>query len=185
MKKTQILLSHTSRTLDGFIDQMNNRYGGSSERVPHILIDRKGIIHELMDPRKTSNFFVHEGRDKLVHICLENLGWLEKVPLTNNFTNWMGISNPDPIYEKEWRGYFFWDKYPEEQIKALAEACDDLIKTMGIKRKFVGRNIKLTNVHEYNGIAVRSNYNSYFTDLNPSFPYIKFNNTITNGEPLR
>ena len=33
--------------------------------------------------------------------CLENLGWLRKNPLNNNYVNWIGNEYMDEIYRKK------------------------------------------------------------------------------------
>ena len=90
------------------------------------------------------------------------------------YSNWLGITKKQDIYEKKWRDYFFWDVYTDEQINSLIELCKNITMEMSMKYKFIGHNTKSVSVETYEGITCRSNYNSFYTDLNPSFPFSTF-----------
>jgi len=114
-------------------------------------------------------------------ICLENLGWLEKKPLTNYYINWKGSIYNQEVYEKKWRDFFFWEPYSEEQVKSAAELCLHLTEILKIKKMCVGHNTKIEGVENFEGIVSKSNFDGKYTDLNPSFSFDTFNKLIHNG----
>jgi hypothetical protein len=113
---------------------------------------------------------------------LENLGWLEKKPLTNHYINWKGSIYNEQVYEKKWRDYYFWQPYTSEQIQKTAELCKHLIDTLQIEKTCVGHNTKVDGIENFEGICSRSNYNSTFTDLNPSFNFETFIKFLENEQ---
>lgn len=173
--KTQIILCHTSREAGEYLASLKFRYNEKYDKIPHYVITKSGEILKLLMDSGYSNFFDDEDvNHNSIIICLENLGWLEKKPLTNLYINWKGGIYNDKPYEKKWRDYFFWDIYTEEQIKSLTELCEKLCKDFQIEKKSSGHNTKINGIKEFNGIVSRSNYDERFTDLNPSFNFEKF-----------
>ena len=84
-EKKQILLTHTSRNLIDYMVSLRYRYEGKPLKLPHYLISREGKIIRLLDNLYNSNFSNNSRiNSKSIVISLENLGWLEKVPLKNN-----------------------------------------------------------------------------------------------------
>jgi N-acetyl-anhydromuramyl-L-alanine amidase AmpD len=113
-----------------------------------------------------------------VIISLENLGWLEKVPVKNYYTNWIGnIYNGKP-YEKKWRDYFLWEPYTDQQVKSLAVLCKNIVEEHKIEKKCVGHNTTIKDIEKMGGIVSRSNFNKRFTDLSPAFDFEKFTKKI-------
>ena len=109
---------------------------------------------------------------------MENLGWLEKKPLTNGYINWKGsIYNSIP-YEKKWRDFFFWEPYTSEQINSTAELCGYLMKEIRMERSCVSHNTKIDGIEHFEGIVSRSNFDVKYTDLNPSFNFEAFTKLI-------
>lgn len=173
--KTQIILCHTSREAGEYLASLKFRYNEKYDKIPHYVITKSGEILKLLMDSGYSNFFDDEDvNHNSIIICLENLGWLEKKPLTNLYINWKGGIYNDKPYEKKWRDYFFWDLYTEEQIKSLTELCQKLCDDFQIEKKSSGHNTKINGIKEFNGIVSRSNYDERFTDLNPSFNFEKF-----------
>jgi N-acetyl-anhydromuramyl-L-alanine amidase AmpD len=115
-------------------------------------------------------------------ICLENLGWLEKKPLTTYHINWKGSIYNQQVYEKKWRDFFFWEPYTTSQIEKTAELCGHLINEFRIKKNCVSHNTKIDGVENFEGIVSRSNFNGKYTDLNPSFNFETFTKLIENGQ---
>jgi N-acetyl-anhydromuramyl-L-alanine amidase AmpD len=173
--KRQIILCHTSREAGEYLASLKFRYNEKYDKIPHYVITKSGETLKLLVDSGYSNFFDDEdiNRNSII-ICLENLGWLEKKPLTNLYINWKGGIYNDKPYEKKWRDYFFWDLYTEEQIKSLTELCEKLCNDFQIEKKSSGHNTKINGIKEFNGIVSRSNYDERFTDLNPSFNFEKF-----------
>jgi len=109
---------------------------------------------------------------------LENLGWLEKKPLSDHYINWNGSIYKEKVYEKKWRDYFFWQPYTLNQIESTAELCKLLINDLNINKQCIGHNTKIDGIQKYEGIVSRSNFLTSHTDLNPSFNFESFEKLI-------
>ena len=151
------------------------RYNSKYNKIPHYVIKRNGEVLQLLSNQVYSNYFEDVITNKLsIVITLENLGWLEKKPLTNHYLNWKGSIYNQQVYEKKWRDYYFWQPYTVEQIEIVAELCKYLTDTLHIEKTCVGHNTKVDGIKNFEGICSRSNFNSTFTDLNPSFNFETF-----------
>lgn len=104
-------------------------------------------------------------------IVLENLGWLEKKPLTTEYLNWIGNIYKQGVFEKKWRDYYLWQPYTNEQIDKTIELCKVVAEENKIDLKFIGHNTKIDGVEYYDGILCRSNFDSIYTDLSPAFDF--------------
>jgi hypothetical protein len=113
---------------------------------------------------------------------LENLGWLEKKPLTNSYINWKGSIYNEQVYEKKWRDYFFWEPYTTSQIESTADLCNQLNKTLRIDNRCIGHNTKVAGIENFEGIVTKSNFDSDFTDLSPSFNFETFRKLLKNEQ---
>jgi hypothetical protein len=90
-KKRQIILCHTSREANEYLASLEFRYNGKFDRVPNYVITQRGKILQLMSDTCYTNFFEEENINRnSVIIAFENLGWLEKKPLSNDYINWKG-----------------------------------------------------------------------------------------------
>lgn len=174
-RKKQIILCHTSREVGEYLTSLKFRNYGKYDKIPHYVVSRDGKILQLLEPKDNSNFFSFSTmkRDGVV-VCLENLGWLNKKPLSSHHVNWLGNIYKEEIYEKKWRDYNFWQPYTDEQIKSTANLCKMLCENLVIPKKFVGHNVKVDGVELFHGIATRSNYHHRFTDLSPAFNFEGF-----------
>ena len=181
-KKKQIILCHTSREVEEYLTSLKFRYNSKYDKIPNYIVTKNGTILKLLPDDGHSNFFLEPNinRNSII-ICLENLGWLEKKPLTNYYINWKGSIYNQEVYEKKWRDFFFWEPYSEEQVKSTAELCLQLTEILNIKKKCVGHNTKIDGVEHFEGIVSKSNFDGRFTDLNPSFNFESFNKLIQNG----
>jgi len=178
-KKKQIILCHTSREIGEYLTSLKFRYNSRYDKIPNYIITEKSEVLQLLPETSHTNFFDEENINRnAVIICLENLGWLEKKPLTNYYINWKGSIYNQQVYEKKWRDYFFWDPYPTSQLETTADLCSHLIETLNIKKQCVGHNTKVDGVVNYEGIVTRSNFDTKFTDLNPSFNFENFTKKI-------
>lgn len=185
-KKTQIILTHTSRNLRDYFLSLKNRFNGKFYRIPHYIIDREGNVSQLLPNGAYSKFFIDEHLNKnSIVISLENFGWLEKEPLNNQYVNWIGDIYKGEVYEKKWRDYFFWHPYTKEQITTTALLCVKLFEEVSIKKNFVGHNTKINGIEKFEGVVTRSNYDSESTDVNPSFNFELFTKTIENEQFTR
>lgn len=184
--KRQIILCHTSREANEYIASLKFRYNGKYDKIPNYLILKDGKVLQLLSNESYSSFLESEkaNRNSII-ISLENLGWLDKKPLTNNYINWKGsIYNKTP-HEKKWRDYFFWDPYTNEQIDSLIELCDLICDQMSISKQCSGHNTRIEGIENFGGIVTRSNYDSRFTDLNPSFSFEKLEKKFENEQISR
>jgi N-acetyl-anhydromuramyl-L-alanine amidase AmpD len=112
-------------------------------------------------------------------VSLENLGWLQKEPLTDHYINWIGDIYKGNVFEKKWRDYFFWQPYTEKQVLSTNSLCDKLLKEMKIKPQIVEHNTKIVGVEKFVGVVSKSNFDTNYTDLSPAF---NFNELLKNIE---
>ena len=174
-KKRQIILTHTSRESLNYLSALKYRYNGNYHKIPNYLITREGKVLQLLNNSEHSNYFSEPNinRNSIV-ISLENLGWLQKEPLKDYYVNWIGDIYKGKVYEKKWRDYFFWQPYTEIQIKKTEELCLMLFGEMNIKPQLMRHNTKINGIEKYEGIVSRSNFDTIFTDVNPSFDFNEF-----------
>jgi N-acetyl-anhydromuramyl-L-alanine amidase AmpD len=174
-KKSQIILTHTSRNVENYLTSLRYRYNGVFDRIPNYVITKEGKILQLLENIEHTNFFknININRNSII-ICLENLGWLEKQPLENHYVNWIGDIYKGKPFERRWRDYFFWEPYTEKQLDSLSDLCNTIITDMKIRKEFVGNNTKYNGVDKFQGVVTRSNYDSNYTDLSPAFDFDVF-----------
>lgn len=173
-KKTQIILCHTSREAKDYLTSLKFRFNHKYNKIPHYVVEKNGIIHQLLDNTKYSSYFRDQKINKnSIIISLENLGWLERKPLTTDYINWNGSIYKGAVYEKKWRDYFFWDVYPEQQISYLGHLLNKICEETGIEKKCIGHNTKIDGIINFEGIVSKSNFDTRYTDLNPSFDFEK------------
>jgi N-acetyl-anhydromuramyl-L-alanine amidase AmpD len=172
-------LCHTSREVEEYLASLKYRYNSKYDKIPNYLITKNGTILQLLPNEGHSNFFTNDNvnRNSII-ISLENLGWLEKKPLTTHYINWKGSIYNQQVYEKKWRDYFFWEPYTSIQVQKTAELCNNLIDEVKIKRQCIPHNTKIDGVENFEGIISRSNFDGKYTDLNPSFNFETFRNLI-------
>lgn len=179
VKKTQIVLTHTSRTLFDYMVSVKLRFGGRPIKLPHYVIGRDGKIIHLLEDSLNGCFTNHEiVNSKSIVICLENLGWLEKEPLKQHHINWIGNIYKEKVIDRKWRDYFFWQPYTDIQLEKTAELCKELSNKYGIQLNSVGHNTKVKGVESFLGIITRSNFDEFATDLSPAFDFEKFNKLL-------
>jgi N-acetyl-anhydromuramyl-L-alanine amidase AmpD len=182
-KKRQIILCHTSREVEEYLASLKFRYNGNYDRIPNYVVTRAGKVLQLLGDSSYTNYFSEENVNRnAIIVSLENLGWLEKKPLTNYYINWKGSIYNQQVYERKWRDFFFWQPYTTSQLETTAELCNQLIESQSLERKFIGHNTKVDGVSRYGGIVSRSNFDSNYTDLNPSFNFEMFTKIIENEQ---
>lgn len=182
-KKTQIILSHTSREVEQYLASLKFRYNGNYNRIPNFLITRGGDVLQLIPEIGYTNYFKNDGvNENSVVISMENLGWLEKKPLSNYYINWIGSIYKGEVYEKKWRDFFFWQPYTQLQVDSLVELCLQLTDSLQIEKRSIGHNTKIDGITKWNGIISRSNIDSKYTDLNPSFNFENFTKFFENEQ---
>ena len=180
-KKKQIILCHTSREVEEYLTSLKVRYNSKYDKIPNYIVTKDGKILQLLPDEGHSNFFTESNLNRnSIIVCLENLGWLEKKPLTNYHINWKGSIYNQEVYEKKWRDFFFWEPYSEEQVKSTAELCSHLTEILKIKKRCIGHNTRFEGVEHFEGIVSKSNFDGKYTDLNPSFNFENFIKLIDN-----
>ena len=182
-KKRQIILCHTSREVEEYLTSLTFRYNGKYDRIPNYVINRRGNVIQLLPDNSHTNFFSDDNinRNSII-VSLENLGWLEKKPLTNYYINWKGSIYNEQVYEKKWRDFFFWQPYTTSQLKSTAELCNQLIESLQIEKRCIGHNTKVDGIENFRGVITRSNFDVNFTDLNPSFNFDTFTKFFENEQ---
>jgi len=179
-KKTQILLYDTQRRVEDFINKIKYRNNGQYEDIPHFVISKLGIVHEIFDTDHSSKTFDDYKVDrKIIKIALENLGWLNKNTITGVLNNWIGDPYRAEPHIRGWRNYFFWDKYTDVQLDTTYKLCESLCKKHDIPEKMVTSHGYMENASNFKGIICKSNYSNIYTDINPSF---NFNIFFKNAE---
>ncbi len=174
-KKYQIILTHTSRNINDYLQLLKYRNNGNFNRIPNYIINREGKILQLLKNEEHSNYFSNSNinRNSII-ISLENLGWLRKEPLTNHYVNWIGDIYKGNVFEKKWRDYYFWQPYTSIQLDSTSKLCNELFRDMSIKRQIVEHNTKITGIEKYCGVVTKSNFNTNFTDVSPAFNFEEF-----------
>lgn len=174
-KKTQIILCHTAREVEEYLVSLKFRYNGKYNKIPHFIIDKEGEIIQTLELNRYSLFFDDKSvNENSIIVMMENLGWLERKPLSNDYINWKGSIYKGRVFEKKWRDCFFWEPYTDKQLGVLANLCMKLCEEANVPKVCSGHNTKIDGIKNFEGIVSRSNYDSRFTDLNPSFDFENF-----------
>lgn len=181
--KKQIILCHTSREAEEYLASLKFRKNEQYDKIPNFLITRWGKVIQLLPETSHSDIFKDKNINRnAVIVFLENLGWLEKKPLSNEYINWNGSIYNEQVYEKKWRDFFFWQPYTKNQLEATANLCGLLNEELKIKKRCVGHNTKIEGIDKFEGIVCRSNFSSIYTDLNPSFNFETFEKYLKNEQ---
>jgi len=180
-KKHQIILTHTSRNINDYLQSLKFRFNGDFKRIPNYIITREGKILQLLGNAEHSEYFKEPNinRNSII-ISLENLGWLQKEPLTDHYINWIGDIYKGNVFEKKWRDYFFWQPYTEKQVLSTNSLCDKLLKEMKINSQIVEHNTKIVGVEKFVGVVSKSNFDTNYTDLSPAFNFNELLKNIKN-----
>lgn len=179
-KKSQILLYDTKRRADDFMNMIKYRKNGTFDDIPHFVVTKMGNIYQLFDTNHTSKTFGDPKTDnKIIKIAVENLGWLNKNTINGFLFNWIGDPYRSEPFIKSWRNHYYWDRYNDDQMKAIVDLCEHLTDTHKIDKKIVPSQGFLQNVYNFTGVVCKSNFSDIYTDINPSFNFRLFFN---NGE---
>jgi len=171
-RKKQIVLCHSSRNVRDYIISLRSRYNGNNPYIPNYVIDREGNIFNLIPANTYSKFIDEEAFNKnVITISLENLGWLRKNPLSGAYVNWISNIYNEGIFERKWRGHFFWQPYTKKQINSMGTLISELCDEFSIPKTLIGHNVKVDGIEKYEGIVSKSNYDSTYTDLSPAFDF--------------
>lgn len=180
-KKHQIILVNTSRSIHPYLQTLKYRYNGKFTRIPNYIITRAGDILELLDPLNYSQYFNDSSMDQnSIVISFENLGWIQREPLTDYYVNWIGDIYKGEVYEKKWRDYYFWQPYTTQQVDSCVELCNILFKELSIKNNIIGHNTKINYNPKYEGVLTFSNIDKERTDVSPAFNFEQLIKKIEN-----
>ena len=149
------------------------RKDGNYKKIPNYLIEKSGKVHHLTQDDVTQHFLTgyHDDNNKVVVVCLENLGWLKRRHQDGKYVTWLGDIYNSKIHEKKWRGKLFWDEYNDKHMKATIKLIKEVCHKNQIPNNFIGHNVLVEGIENFNGVVSRSNYNEYWTDVNPSFNF--------------
>lgn len=174
-KKRQIILTHTSRNIKDYLLMLKHRYNGKYDRIPNYIITQEGKILQLLGNDDYTKYSQNLNIDRnSIIVCLENLGWLQKEPMTGNYINWIGDIYKGSTIDKKWRDYYFWHPYSDNQMNSLSLLCKKILKETSIKKQIISNNTKINNIEKHEGIVTRSNFNLDFTDVSPAFNFDNF-----------
>lgn len=172
VKKSQILLCDTHRRITDYIHMIKYRRNGKYDDIPHYIVSKMGDVYQIMDTNYYSATFSDPKIDrKIIKIAIENIGWLNKNTMNGMLNNWIGDPYRNDPYIRNWRGHFFWDKYPEEQLEVLNQLCNELCDKHNIEKQIVPSQGYFNQASKFNGVACKSNYSDIYTDINPSFNF--------------
>lgn len=169
-KKHQIILTHSSRNGLEYLQSLKHRFNGDFNRIPNYFISRDGVVLKLLENQEHTDYFKEPNINRnSVIICLENLGWLQKEPLTDHYINWIGDIYNGKVFERKWREYFFWQPYTDKQLDSTALLCNKLFGELSIKKQIIEHNTKIVGIEKYEGVVTKSNFDVRFTDVSPAF----------------
>ena len=176
VKKNQILLFDTKRRYNEYLLKLKYRRNGKYDDIPHYIITKTGKVYKLFSENYNSRTFGNLEIDKRqIKIAIENLGWLNKNTITGVLSNWIGDPYRLDPFIKHWRGFYYWDAYPESQITSIVELCEILCKRNNIPYQSVPSHGYFENITKFKGIVCKSNFRDIYTDINPSFDFKIFN----------
>lgn len=139
--------------------------------IPHFLIDKKGVIHEILNHDFNSRFTGTIEDVDSISILLEHEGYLKLNGDDNQYYDAFGtIYNKKNFIECIWRDKCFWVKYSRKQMDTLKKLCKQLCEDNNIIPDVVTSNIKSKEMLSKT-ILGRSNISNFFQDPNPSFKY--------------
>lgn len=178
--KTQIILAGSLRKDNHHIKRFQTKDGGKSKSWCTYSINREGNIFEHFNPEYYSDFMGNKNIDKKsISVVLENMGMLFYDYETSSYLNWVhDICDSSLVYNRKWNGHTYWETYTTAQHTSVVELCKYLTDKFDIELDSLGFNVFYEDTISYEGIVCRSNYDSDFTDLNPSFDFKRFLNDL-------
>lgn len=174
-KKYQILLGASLRKDSNQLIHLQHKDFGHTKKWPTYTITRTGLIYQHYDPQYYSDYMgVKEIDKKSVSIVLENMGMLFYDPNKECFVNWIDEECSEKlVFEKLWKNTRYWETYTAAQYDSVVYLCNYLSKEMDIHMDALGFNVYHDTTDKFYGIVTRSNYDSDYCDLNPSFDFQK------------
>ena len=170
-KANQILLCNTNRDIKNYLKGIKFRNNGKYKKIPNYIIDKLGNIHQTNTKDVSTHYLSGYRKDGVVVVCLENRGWLKRRSTDGKYVDWLGDIYNNKVFSKKWRNKLFWDKYTDKQIEVTKKLVNEICEKNNILNNFVGHNVLVDGIKNYKGVVSRSNYNEYWTDINPSFNF--------------
>jgi N-acetyl-anhydromuramyl-L-alanine amidase AmpD len=179
--KTQIVLATSLRKDNNHIIRLQNKDYHKTKKWNTYTISRDGMIYQHFDPIYNSDFLgIKEIDKKTISIVLENMGCLFAAP-NDKYINWINeVCEIENVVEKQWLGYNFWEKFPDEQIESIVMLCRRLCDDFNIPKMLIEFHHFNKEIHKFRGIVFRSNYIEDCSDINPLFDIPKFNEMLRN-----
>lgn len=179
-EKEQIILGGSLRKDNYHIKRFETKDGGKSKSWCTYSIDREGNIFEHYNPKYYSDYMGDKEIDKKsISIVLENMGMLFYDFESTKYLNWiLDECQPNLVFERKWNGHTYWEQYTEKQFISVVGLCDYLLEEFVIETDSLGFNVFYENTKNFQGVVCRSNYDSDYTDLNPSFDFKRFLNCL-------
>lgn len=177
-KKKQIILAGSLRKDNLHIKRLSRKEYGNTKKWCTFSISREGAIYQHYDPRFYTDFMGIKTVDKQsISIVLENMG---SVYYDNDtWVNWALEECPENrVFEKNWKGCRYWEAYTENQFNSVVKLCLYLCDKYNIVLDSFGHNVSQENTKTFEGIVTRSNFDSEYEDLNPSFDFKRLLNEL-------
>lgn len=178
--KSQIVIGNTFSTGLNHVTKWKTRLNGNYKQTAPFSILKDGTIYIHYDPKHHSDFIGVRDIDRnIIPIVLENEGWLTKDLDSDRYLNWIGdiYNGEGDVIETRWRSHTHWAPYTDEQVDSLARLCKYLCERFDIPLEALSHNTK-TEVEFFEGIAYKSNYSKYFSDVSPAFDFTNFKNKV-------
>jgi len=170
--KKQFILTDTKRPYKYYINSLKYRYNKKNPYLPNFVINKSGEVFQIMKPENYSSYMNDIDIDSnSIIICLENLGWLNKNHLNNDYVNWVGDIYKEEVYEKKWRDKIYWDLYTNKQLESITGLVNKINKKFNLGKECLGTNVRYDDVKHFKGIVSKSNFDFIYKDVNPSFDF--------------
>jgi len=158
------------------------KYNGKYKKTSAYTIDINGEIHQHFNPKYYSEVTGNNDFDEsTILILIENEGWLIKdLNQENKYITYVGniYNRADEVFVKKWRHNKYWAPYKQEQFDSLLGLLEELCNQFNIPKNVVPHNTKIYNGYSYEGVLYKGNLNKYFTDVNPSWDFLKIKDKL-------
>ena len=179
--KTQIVIGISLRKENRHITRLQHKDFGKTKKWNTYTISREGEVYQHYDEKYHTDFLgVKEGDKRSISIVLENMGALFTIA-SGRHINWLNeVCEEENVVEKEYFGYDFWEKFPDEQMISLIMLCRELCEKHAIPKIFIEFFHHHKETHKFRGIVFRGNYIEDSSDLHPLIDIPKMNEMLRN-----
>jgi len=177
--KTQIVIATSLRKDNRHIIRFQHKDYGKTKRWNTYTISRDGKVYQHYDDNYYTDFLgIKEGDKCSISIVLENMGALFQI-VSGKHINWLNeVCEEENVVEKDWFGYEFWERFPDEQLESLVLLCKELCEKHGIPKKFMEFFHYHKETYKFKGIAFRGNYVEDSSDMTPLLDIPKLNEML-------